>query len=141
MKRMLPVVSILALALAGCSSSWNPFSSSSSNEQAPMAAAPSQAPMAATPSRASMSAGGMSSADMTAMQTRDLKQAQRTLKAEGLYKGKVDGKSGPLTIAAIQAFQKRHGLKQTGWLDQDTTRALGSYEAQGGPGADRQTIR
>jgi len=125
MKYVLPVASALALvALAGCSS-MDPFSSGSDQASASPAAAPSPGPIAQN----SANVTGDASA-MAVVQSRNLKAAQRTLKAEGLYKGKIDGKSGPLTIAAIQSFQKRHGLQQTGWLDEDTWRALGPYEAQ-----------
>jgi len=37
----------------------------------------------------------------------------------------VDGKSGPETRAAIEAFQKAHGLKATGRLNKPTRAALG----------------
>jgi len=69
----------------------------------------------------------------------ELRQAQRTLKAEGYYKGSVDGKSGPATVAALESFQSAHGLKRTGWLDQPTWSAIDreTYRAQATQGAVR----
>jgi hypothetical protein len=39
---------------------------------------------------------------------------QRRLKELGLYTGRVDGISGKLTVAAIRAFQRLHGLRADG---------------------------
>jgi len=36
----------------------------------------------------------------------------------------IDGIWGPKTTVALRAFQKGHGLKVTGWIDQATVRAL-----------------
>jgi len=49
-----------------------------------------------------------------------IKQAQESLKAEGLHPGPVDGVVGPRTRQALRAYQAREGLPQTGDLD-DTT--------------------
>jgi len=46
--------------------------------------------------------------------------AQKLLKRQGLYESKVDGIYGPGTKAALEAFQVRNGLKQTGQLDSAT---------------------
>jgi peptidoglycan hydrolase-like protein with peptidoglycan-binding domain len=55
----------------------------------------------------------------------DVRQAQQQLKAEGLYRGKVDGKDGPKTRAAIRQFQKKNGLPVTARLDENTMNQLG----------------
>jgi peptidoglycan hydrolase-like protein with peptidoglycan-binding domain len=60
-----------------------------------------------------------------------IKQAQQKLKAEELYQGEIDGIAGPQTHDAIEAFQKKHGLKQTGSLDQETMNALGGGQTTG----------
>lgn len=52
-------------------------------------------------------------------------QAQHKLKAEGLYKGKVDGIDGPQTQAALKRFQGKNGLQKTGQLDRQTEQKLG----------------
>lgn len=49
---------------------------------------------------------------------------QERLDADGLLKGKPDGAFGPGTAAAVQAFQKAAGLKETGIPDQRTLVAL-----------------
>ncbi len=53
-----------------------------------------------------------------------LKQAQEKLKALGYYKGKPDGKYGPGTRKALEAFQKDNKLQPTGLPDQATLLAL-----------------
>ena len=59
-----------------------------------------------------------------AVKSADVQWAQIKLKRLGYYHAAVDGKGGPKTIAAIMKFQKKNGLKQTGWLDQGTWGAL-----------------
>jgi peptidoglycan hydrolase-like protein with peptidoglycan-binding domain len=59
----------------------------------------------------------------------DLLKAQRKLKQDGDYNGPVDGKGGPKTIGAIQHFQAKNGLKQSGWLDEATWNKLGIHPA------------
>lgn len=61
----------------------------------------------------------------------ELMKAQQKLKAEGLYKGKVDGENGPETMAALKQFQKKSGLQQTGELDEQTEAKLGLSEESG----------
>ncbi len=39
---------------------------------------------------------------------------QHLLRAQGFYKGRVDGVYGPKTVAAIKAFQRKNGLKADG---------------------------
>jgi LysM repeat protein len=51
---------------------------------------------------------------------------QVALRSYGLYGGAVDGIAGPRTVAAVRAFQRRHGLPVTGRADLRTRRALGS---------------
>jgi peptidoglycan hydrolase-like protein with peptidoglycan-binding domain len=80
--------------------------------------------LAASPAKA---AEGYSSTPSTGLvkaaksvREHDLRAAQEQLKKDGDYKGPVDGKNGPKTIAAIEKFQAENGLKKTGWLDQKT---------------------
>lgn len=61
---------------------------------------------------------------MTGQSSGNVKEAQQTLKDQGLYKGKVDGKLGPQTKSALAKFQKQNGLKQTAQLDHPTMKAL-----------------
>jgi Putative peptidoglycan binding domain len=54
--------------------------------------------------------------------------AQETLQRLGIEVGPIDGILGPQTQAALRNFQQRHGLSQTGQLDQETLRALNVAE-------------
>jgi LysM repeat protein len=54
---------------------------------------------------------------------------QVALRAHGLYLSQIDGIAGPRTAAAVQAFQRKHGL-HLGAADAATRRALGPL---GGP--------
>lgn len=59
-----------------------------------------------------------------------LKKNQRILQKMGLYKGKVDGLNGKLTIAAVKEFQKKYGMKATGVIDKATeSKILNHYAA------------
>ena len=49
---------------------------------------------------------------------------QERLKQLGFYKGKIDGQAGDQTKAAIEAYQKAHGLKVDGLVGPKTTAAL-----------------
>jgi hypothetical protein len=50
--------------------------------------------------------------------------AQARLANLGYYAGRIDGKWGAETTAALHAFQRRHGLDPTGTLDADTRAKL-----------------
>lgn len=52
--------------------------------------------------------------------------AQAALQAKGLYAGKIDGEMSPETRAAIRAFQKKSGLRQTGEIDASFLNAVNS---------------
>ncbi|MBN1526470.1 MAG: peptidoglycan-binding protein [Candidatus Omnitrophica bacterium] len=52
---------------------------------------------------------------------------QRALKSAGFYAGSIDGKIGPVTKAAIQAFQKAKGLKVDGVVGPRTWAELQKY--------------
>jgi len=66
------------------------------------------------------------------MSQSDIQQAQQQLKAQGLYRGAVDGILGPQTEQALSQFQQQNGLPQTADLDQQTmTRLMGSGQSQG----------
>jgi len=51
--------------------------------------------------------------------------AQQALKDKGHDPGMIDGKMGPHTRAAVVAYQKAEGLKQTGRVDDETRAKLG----------------
>src|SRR4051794_34783043 len=50
---------------------------------------------------------------------------QVALRAQGLYLGPIDAIIGPKTVAAVRAFQRRHGLRASGIADLGTRRELG----------------
>ena len=54
----------------------------------------------------------------------DIRQAQRELRAQGFYKGPIDGAVNERTKRALTQYQKQNGLGQTGALDQATMRSL-----------------
>jgi len=49
----------------------------------------------------------------------EVEAAQKLMKELGLATGKVDGKLGPNTKAAVSSFQKKHGLEATGEVSLD----------------------
>jgi peptidoglycan hydrolase-like protein with peptidoglycan-binding domain len=55
------------------------------------------------------------------------KKVQKALKAAGVYSGRVDGRIGQGTKAAIIEFQKSHGLKADGVLGAKTWEELKTY--------------
>ncbi len=60
----------------------------------------------------------------TLMRARTVKEAQALLNALGYDAGKADGKAGPRTRGAVQAFQKGEKLVQTGEISEDLLRRL-----------------
>ena len=54
----------------------------------------------------------------------DIRQAQWELRAQGLYKGPIDGALNKRTQQAVHEYQKQNGLSQTENLDQATIRSL-----------------
>jgi LysM repeat protein len=50
---------------------------------------------------------------------------QVALRAQGLYRGPIDAIAGPLTVAAVRAFQHGHRLRVTGIADARTRAAMG----------------
>lgn len=55
------------------------------------------------------------------------KEIQAALKSAGYYTAAVDGKIGPMTKKAIEAFQKASGLKVDGKVGPKTWAALSKY--------------
>lgn len=122
-KTLFLAASILTAGLATAAfaqSNTGSAGSAPSGNAAPSASAPSASP------------NGSGSA-MTAHHARarhrgeagnGVRRAQQALQSKGLYQGKVDGKYGPQTKAALMQFQQQNNLKQTGRLDRETRVAL-----------------
>jgi peptidoglycan hydrolase-like protein with peptidoglycan-binding domain len=68
-----------------------------------------------------------------------IKQVQQRLKAAGTYNGPIDGRMGAQTQQAISQFQKKHGLRQTGNLDQQTMAALNKTTSGAGSSTESGT--
>lgn len=62
---------------------------------------------------------------------------QRQLKDQGMYKGPVDGKPGPLTRQAIKQYQSQLGMKPTGMIDEQVLAALHVRPSRGGMEMER----
>jgi len=60
----------------------------------------------------------------TAAQTLAM-HVQVQLNSAGYYQGAIDGDIGPATRAALSAYQKDHGLSQTGDINDATLKSLG----------------
>jgi len=54
-----------------------------------------------------------------------LRAVQQSLNNQGYDAGKVDGRWGPKTAAALKKFQGDHGLPANGQIDAQTISALG----------------
>jgi peptidoglycan hydrolase-like protein with peptidoglycan-binding domain len=59
------------------------------------------------------------------------RELQKALKAAGVYEGKIDGKVGPKTKAAVVEFQGAHSLKADGVVGQKTWNELKAYLTEG----------
>lgn len=55
----------------------------------------------------------------------DVEHAQKRLKALGFYDGIIDGDFGPKTEAAVEAYQRKHGLVDDGVVGTKTAASLG----------------
>ncbi|HEV8680789.1 MAG TPA: peptidoglycan-binding domain-containing protein [Stellaceae bacterium] len=92
--------------------------------------APSLGTETQTPSnRAAMPTPGP--AAQTEATEADIRQAQEQLKAQGLYKGAIDGDLGPQTKMALSQFQRRNGLPETATLDMQTRERLMGHMTSG----------
>lgn len=73
-----------------------------------------------------------------------IREAQTALNALGVKDARgqpleTDGKLGPRTREAVEAFQQQHNLPATGRLDADTAQAIGAAAQQRAQTPDRQT--
>lgn len=74
---------------------------------------------------AALSHANTAPGDHAALDQADLTRAvQRELKTRGLYSGVDDGVAGPMTRAAIAAFQKKVGMEETGTASPELLAAL-----------------
>lgn len=78
-------------------------------------------------------ASGSSEPPAQAASSAQIKGAQRELKGQGLYDGKIDGIAGTETKHAVTAFQQREGLQQTATLDRETLDKLNTMRTASQP--------
>ncbi|MEI6438088.1 MAG: peptidoglycan-binding protein [Candidatus Omnitrophota bacterium] len=57
-------------------------------------------------------------------------EIQKALKGAGLYEGKIDGKIGSKTKAAVIEFQRKHNLKADGVIGQKTWSEMKQFLAE-----------
>lgn len=67
----------------------------------------------------------------TTLKRQQIRTAQQQLKADGLYKGKVNGKFTRATRMALQRFEQRNGLPRTAKLNRQTLNRLTGNQAVG----------
>ena len=80
---------------------------------------------AVTPVQKHASTSSKSSAPSSLKRT--TREVQQALKNAGFYQGAIDGKTGPLTRAAVQEFQRVHGLTDDGVVGKQTWAKLRAY--------------
>ncbi len=68
---------------------------------------------------------GQDSIELSSLKGEKAMELQRKLQQEGHYHGAIDGIVGPLTIKAVEDFQKEEGIEASGKLDSKTASALG----------------
>ena len=62
--------------------------------------------------------------DLRALTLDERREMQSLLLRAGVYAGTPDGKVGPLTIAAVKAFQRKHGMVPDGYPSLEILQAL-----------------
>ena len=107
---------------------------STPNQQAAVEALPIEtspvtqgAPMAAVPAAPAVPTAVPASAGTGTVSLSHDKKIQTALKNAGYYQGNIDGKIGPASKRAIEAFQKEKGLKVDGKVGPKTWAALEPY--------------
>jgi peptidoglycan hydrolase-like protein with peptidoglycan-binding domain len=65
-------------------------------------------------------------------------EIQTALKNAGFYSGKVDGKIGPMSKKAIEAFQQANGLTVDGKVGPKTWGALSKFLSSAATGAEQR---
>jgi peptidoglycan hydrolase-like protein with peptidoglycan-binding domain len=93
---------------------------------------------------AALTAAGMaaaSAADAPFVDSKTVRQVQKTLNDRGFRTGGVDGRMGPQTQAALVNFQRSEKLQPTGKLDSETLAALGVQKGGGKLGYSPEIIR
>jgi peptidoglycan hydrolase-like protein with peptidoglycan-binding domain len=121
-----PLATLLVMssvvAISGCDTVQSWFGGGSHQRQSSQAAQPSQSYTAAPNYNPPAQTAPMQQAPAPTVDT--IRDAQKTLQQDGIYHGRVDGRWGPTTQAAVRDFQQQHNMNASGQLDQDTLAAL-----------------
>ena len=70
----------------------------------------------------------------------EVRKSQTRLKSWGYFDGPVTGNYGEMTTAAVKAFQKTHGLPQTGIADAKTLELIGLPSSSSGSGYSQADV-
>ena len=60
-----------------------------------------------------------------------IRRVQTLLRQKGFEAGKIDGVPGPITKAAVVAFQAKYGMKASGEMDNQFLLGLGAVDLAG----------
>ncbi len=77
------------------------------------------------PSQQDGKMNGQQESASTNLSQDEIRQVQQALDSKGFKAGRADGRLGPETKNALNEFQKKQGLEQTGTPDEQTLAALG----------------
>ena len=119
MKRALPILAavVLALSTAACQNMpWSQEKSGSSGQQ----------------TGAATSSGTTATTEQQALAPDMVRDIQRRLSQRGYDAGPADGIYGDSTQSAMKSFQKDQKLRASGQLDEQTLAALGVGRTAGG---------
>src|SRR5258708_36176205 len=124
-------IAVTAFPAANTTSSQYPTSTppstTTSSDSSAAASTPSQSPSV------SSDTSSTTSASLGANDQALVRDAQQALKDKGFNAGKIDGKMGPKTQAALKNFQQSKGLTTTASLDSQTLSALGVQGSSASP--------
>ena len=129
MRRLLLTASVIALGLGGIG-----FANATDDTQGQAGQSGNPSPPAASATQSPTKATGMATqrptrttsqqTAATRMNRGEIIQAQRRLHADGLYRGRIDGKFNSQTRIALRHFQQQNHLPLTARLDNRTMSSL-----------------
>jgi peptidoglycan hydrolase-like protein with peptidoglycan-binding domain len=126
---MMKLRSITTLMAVGALAGLAACSSGADRQQTAMAAPPAAPPPAPAPAAAPAPTPG------NELSPHMVRRVQTVLKRDGDYRGRVDGKWGPMTQNAVTQYQQENNLQPTGNLDEPTLMAM-HMSAPGTPGGN-----
>ena len=121
--RHMALVGVLAIVVAACSGGDGEAGTTTSSTAAPVATTSTRAPTTTTPPASTTTIaptttiGGPVATATTAV-------VQQQLRALGYFEGDTDGVAGPVTVAALEAFQEDAEITVDGEFGPETAEAL-----------------